>query len=232
MPLQSVLLRHSGQDQDHLHHSKPIADADARPTPERDVSEPWELPGEVAAPTLGTKLRRVLERSGRPPAKLGIAFRMGRGRIFLLDRHAMNLNFRWKDGPFAASWTSPLVWQATWPTICFRVCRRAGLSQGALVSRQGTRERGRETSGGRGVGTCSCWPSLQAGPGGRIERGVDGGDHRVIGGRAGETGGDLSAGNDRALRPAETPPRAAAARAACQRARGRRCGHVVFPPLA
>ena len=58
---QSVSLRHSGQDQDHLHHSKPIADADARPTPERDVSEPWELPGEVAAPTLGTKLRRVLE---------------------------------------------------------------------------------------------------------------------------------------------------------------------------
>ena len=61
VPLQSVSLRHSGQDQDHLHHSKPIADADAMPTPERDVSEPWELQGEVAAPALGTKLRRVLE---------------------------------------------------------------------------------------------------------------------------------------------------------------------------
>jgi hypothetical protein len=27
---------------------------------------------------------------------LGTSFRMGRGRVFLLDRHVMNLNFGWK----------------------------------------------------------------------------------------------------------------------------------------
>ena len=90
--------------------------------------------------------------SGRPPAKLGTAFRMGLGRVFLPDRHVMNLNFGWKDCPFAALRTSPLVWQAAWLTICFRVYGTSASSQGALVSRQGARERGLEAGGGRGVG--------------------------------------------------------------------------------
>ena len=66
--------------------------------------------------------------------------------------HVMNLNFGWKDCPFAALRTSPLVWQAAWLTICFRVYGTSASSQGALVSRQGARERGLEASGGRGVG--------------------------------------------------------------------------------
>jgi hypothetical protein len=39
---------------------------------------------------------------------LGTSFRMGRGRVSLLDRHVMNFNFGWKDCPFAALRTSPL----------------------------------------------------------------------------------------------------------------------------
>lgn len=46
---------------------------------------------------------------------------------------------------------------------------------------------GRKATGRKRSGTRLRWPPLQAR---RIERGVDGGVHRVIGGRAGETGGD------------------------------------------
>jgi hypothetical protein len=64
---------------------------------------------------------------------------------------------------------------------------------------------------------------------GSIERGVDGGDHRVIGGRAGEMGGDrlqeMSALFDRQRRR-----RALQQRELLIREReGSRCGHVVRP---
>ena len=67
---------------------------------------------------------------------------------------------------------------------------------------------------------------------GSIERSVDGGDHRVIGGRAGETGGDrlqeMIALSDRQRRR-----RALQQRELLVREReGTRCGHVVFPQLA
>ena len=67
---------------------------------------------------------------------------------------------------------------------------------------------------------------------GRIERGVDGGDHRVIGGRASEMGGDrlqeMIALSDRQRRR-----RALQQRELLVREReGTRCGHVVFPQLA
>jgi hypothetical protein len=68
---------------------------------------------------------------------------------------------------------------------------------------------------------------------GSIERGVDGGDHRVIGGRAGEMGGDrlqeMIALSDRQRRR-----RALQQRELFVREReGTRCGHVVsLPQLA
>ena len=61
---------------------------------------------------------------------------------------------------------------------------------------------------------------------GSIERGVDGGDHRVIGGRAGEMGGD------RLQEMIALSDRQRCRRALQQRellVRGTRCGHVVFP---
>ena len=67
---------------------------------------------------------------------------------------------------------------------------------------------------------------------GSIERGVDGGGHRVIGGRAGEICGDrlqeMIALSDRKRRR-----RALQQRELLVREReGTRCGHVVFPQLA
>ena len=67
---------------------------------------------------------------------------------------------------------------------------------------------------------------------GRIERGVDGGDHRVIGGLATEMCGDrpqeMIALSDRQRRR-----RALQQRELLVREReGSRCGHVVFPQLA
>jgi hypothetical protein len=67
---------------------------------------------------------------------------------------------------------------------------------------------------------------------GRIERGVDGGDHRSIGGRAGEMGGnrlqEMIALSDR-----QRCRRALQQRELLVREReGTRCGHVVFPQLA
>jgi hypothetical protein len=69
---------------------------------------------------------------------------------------------------------------------------------------------------------------------GRIERGVDGGDHRVIGGRAGEMGGDrvqeMIALCDQQRRRRN---RTLQQRELLVREReGTRCGHVVFPQLA
>ena len=67
---------------------------------------------------------------------------------------------------------------------------------------------------------------------GRIERGVDGGDHRVIGGRAGEMGGDrlqeMIALSDRQRRRRALQQRELLVR----ERKGTRCGHVVFPQLA
>ena len=76
-----------------------------------------------------------------------------------------------------------------------------------------------------------CWPPLQARRG-RIECGVDGGDHRVIGGRAGETGGDrlqeMIALYDRQRRRPALQQRELLVR----ERKGTRCDHVVFPQLA
>ena len=67
---------------------------------------------------------------------------------------------------------------------------------------------------------------------GRIERGVDGGDHRVIGGRAGETGGDrlqeMIALSDRQRRRRPLQQRELFIR----EREGSRCGHVGLPQLA
>ena len=66
---------------------------------------------------------------------------------------------------------------------------------------------------------------------GRIEGGVDGGDHRVIGGRAGEMRGnrlqEMIALSDRQRRR-----RALQQRELLVREREGSCGHVVFPQLA
>jgi hypothetical protein len=93
-------------------------------------------PFNVIAKGITSEIEQVSEKrqppwSGRPPAKLGTSFRMGRGRVFLLDRHVMNLNFGWKDCPFVVSRTGPLVWQAAWLTICFRVYGTPASSRGA-----------------------------------------------------------------------------------------------------
>ena len=76
-----------------------------------------------------------------------------------------------------------------------------------------------------------CWPPLQARRG-RIECGGDGGDHRVIGGRAGETGGDrlqeMIALSDRQRRRPALQQRELLVR----ERKGTRCDHVVFPQLA
>ena len=67
---------------------------------------------------------------------------------------------------------------------------------------------------------------------GSIERGVDGGDQRVIGGRASETGGDraqeMIALSDRQRRRPALQQRELLVR----ERKGTRCGHVVFPQLA
>ena len=67
---------------------------------------------------------------------------------------------------------------------------------------------------------------------GRIERGVDGGDHRVIGGRAGEMCGDrlqeMIALSDRQRRCCPLQQRELLVR----KRESTRCGHVVFPQLA
>ena len=67
---------------------------------------------------------------------------------------------------------------------------------------------------------------------GSIERGVDGGDHRVIGGLATEMCGDrlqeMIALSDKQL---ALPQRAAASLPVGER-EGTRCGHAVFPQLA
>ena len=67
---------------------------------------------------------------------------------------------------------------------------------------------------------------------GRIECGGDGGDHRVIGGRAGETGGDrlqeMIALYDRQRRRPALQQRELLVR----ERKGTRCDHVVFPQLA
>ena len=67
---------------------------------------------------------------------------------------------------------------------------------------------------------------------GSIERGVDGGNHRVIGGRAGEMCGDrlqeMIALSDRQRRRRALQQRELLVRE-CE---GTRCGHVVFPQLA
>ena len=73
--------------------------------------------------------------------------------------------------------------------------------------------------------------SSSSSPRGSIERGVDGGDHRVIGGLAAEMGGDrlqeMIALSDRQRRR-----RALQQRELLIREReGSRCGHVVFPQL-
>ena len=74
--------------------------------------------------------------------------------------------------------------------------------------------------------------SSSSSPRHRIERGVDGGDHRVIGGRAGEMCSDrlqemITLSNRqrrrRALQQRELPVR---------EREGTRCGHVVFPQFS
>ena len=67
---------------------------------------------------------------------------------------------------------------------------------------------------------------------GRIERGVDGGDHRVIGGRADEARGDrlqeMIALSDRQRRRPALQQRELLVR----ERKGSGCGHVVSPQLA
>jgi|SRR3989454_3241734 hypothetical protein len=67
----------------------------------------------------------------------------------------------------------------------------AGGRQGGVTRRAETAH-GCEASGGRGVVHMLMLASSSSSPRhrGRIERGVDGGDHRVIGGRASKMGGD------------------------------------------
>ena len=66
---------------------------------------------------------------------------------------------------------------------------------------------------------------------GRIDRGGDGGDHRVIGGRAGETGGDrlqemIALSNRQRRRPALQQRELLV-----RERKGTRCGHVALPQL-